>query len=87
VLNGQLVESDRRGIAIEDVPPEDAVFLADLASDADERNNLRDREPEIASEMRAAAEAWRARIEERWERSWRRRNPETGATGWTAPTR
>jgi hypothetical protein len=86
-LNGQLVESDRTGTPIEHVPPEDAVFLADLASDADERNNLRDRQPAIASAMRAAAEAWRARIEERWEREWRSRAQETGSTGWTAPTR
>ena len=87
VLNGQLVESDRTGTPIEHVPPEDAVFLADLASDADERNNLRDRQPAITSAMRAAAEAWRARIEERWEREWRSRAQETGSTGWTAPTR
>jgi arylsulfatase A-like enzyme len=86
VLNGQLVESDRTGTPIEDMRPEDAVFLADLVADPDERTNLRDRHPEIAGVMRAAAEAWRAGIEERWQREWRGRTEETGVTGWTAPT-
>ncbi len=86
VLNGQLVESDRTGTPIGDVPLEDAVFLADLVADPDERINLRDRHPDIAGAMRSAAEAWRARIEERWQREWRGRTGETGVTGWTAPT-
>jgi hypothetical protein len=34
-----------------------------VRASADERNNLRDREPEITSAMRTAAEAWHARIE------------------------
>lgn len=68
-----------------EVPTEDAIFLADLIDDPDERTNLRDRHREIASEMRAAAEAWRARIEQRWDRQWRARLEETGVTAWPAP--
>jgi arylsulfatase len=61
VLNGQLVEG---------APPEDAVHLADLDADAGERRNLRDAEPGIAEELRAAATAWRAGIEARWTDEW-----------------
>jgi arylsulfatase A-like enzyme len=73
VVNGQLVEGS---------PSEDDVFLADLASDPEERVNRRDREPEVAADLQAAAEAWRAGIEERWERRWRARAEATGTTGW-----
>jgi arylsulfatase A-like enzyme len=61
VLNGQLVEG---------APPEDDVHLADLASDMGERHNLRDQQPALVQELRAAAEAWRAGIEARWEQEW-----------------
>jgi arylsulfatase A-like enzyme len=61
VLHGQLVEG---------VPPEDDIFLADLETDMGERVNLREQYPELVAELRAAAEAWRAAIEARWEREW-----------------
>lgn len=61
VLNGRLVEG---------APPEDAVHLANLATDMAERHNLAETEPGLTAELRAAAEAWRAGIEDRWERQW-----------------
>ena len=61
VLNGQLVEG---------APPEDDVFLADLETDPGERTNLATAQPERAAALRAAAEAWRAGIEARWQREW-----------------
>jgi arylsulfatase A-like enzyme len=82
VLNGQLVESDRTDRPIEE--PQDAVFLADLAVDPDERHNLRERHPDLTADLRNAAEAWRARIEARWEREWKL-GTQTGTTGWTSP--
>jgi arylsulfatase A-like enzyme len=84
VLNGQLIESDRTEKPIEDVPPQDAVFLADVVDDPDERHNLSERHPEIAAELRGAAETWRTAIERRWQREWKRRIAETGLTGWTS---
>jgi arylsulfatase A len=73
VLHGQLVEG---------APPEDEVFLADLASDPAERTNLRESHPEITRELREAATSWRQGIEERWERQWRPLLGQTGATTW-----
>ena len=64
VLNGQLVEG---------APAEDDVFLAELEVDLGERNNLKNTHPELTAELRAAAEAWRGRIEERWTREWQPR--------------
>ena len=61
VLNGQLVEG---------TPPEDEVFLTNLADDPGERENHATRRTEIVQELRTAAEEWRAGIEERWEREW-----------------
>lgn len=61
VLKGQLVEG---------APPEDSVHLADLQTDMAERHNLRDRHPDVTAELTAAAEAWRAGIEERWQAEW-----------------
>lgn len=61
VLNGRLVEG---------APPEDAVHLADLEADMAEQHNLKDRYPEVAAELTAAAQEWRAGIEERWEKQW-----------------
>jgi arylsulfatase A-like enzyme len=61
VLKGQLVEG---------APSEDDVHLADLDADMGERVNLAAKQPEITRELTAAATAWRARIEERWENQW-----------------
>ncbi len=61
VLNGRLVEG---------APPEDEVHLADLTQDMGEKANLKDRHPDVTAELRAAAEAWRAGIEDRWRRRW-----------------
>jgi arylsulfatase A-like enzyme len=61
VLNGQLVEG---------APPEDDVFLADLAADVGERHNLAASRPEVTAELRQAAERWREGIERRWEAEW-----------------
>ncbi len=83
VLNGLLVESDRTETPIEDVPPEDAIFLADVVADPDERHNLRAEHPQLAAELKVAAETWRGRIEARWEREWRGQTAETGVTGWS----
>ncbi|MBN1669854.1 MAG: sulfatase-like hydrolase/transferase [Kiritimatiellae bacterium] len=61
VLNGQLVEG---------APPEDEVHLADLDADMGETTNLKDRHPDVTAELRQTAEAWRARMEKRWEEEW-----------------
>jgi len=61
VLNGQLVEG---------VPPQDAVHLANVETDMGEGYNLKDAHPELVAELTAAAQAWRAEIEERWQRYW-----------------
>ena len=69
VLKGQLVEG---------APPEDDVHLANLDADMAERHNLADQYPELVAELTAAAEAWRARIEQRWRDEWLPKIP--GAT-------
>jgi arylsulfatase A-like enzyme len=83
VLNGQLLESDRSGVEIERLRPEDDVFLADLEVDAGEKRNLRHEHADLADELRRAAETWRRRIEARWEGDWRPRLEAVGATGYT----
>lgn len=35
-----------------------------------ERHNLAHEHPHVTAELRAAAEAWRASIEERWQSHW-----------------
>jgi hypothetical protein len=35
-----------------------------------ERHNLKAEQPEVTEELTAAAEAWRAKIEEHWQREW-----------------
>ena len=57
-----------RGRLVEDAPPEDDIHLADLATDMGETTNLKDRDRRYTQELKEAAEAWRAGIEERWER-------------------
>ncbi|MCH9008743.1 sulfatase, partial [candidate division KSB1 bacterium] len=60
-LNGRLVEG---------APEEDDVHLADLDVDMGEKRNLKDEYPEVAAELKAAAETWRNALEDRWEREW-----------------
>jgi hypothetical protein len=57
VLNGVLAEQG---------PCADPVFLADLAEDPGETNNLAGELPELAGELRAEAEEWRAALEKHW---------------------
>ncbi len=59
VLRGQLVEG---------APAEDEVHLSNLTGDMGERVNLKDAQPALLAEMMAAAQAWRAGIEARWQR-------------------
>ena len=61
VLNGQLVEHDE---------PIADIHLSNVIDDPEEANNLADSMPELAAELKALAEAWRAGIEERWERDY-----------------
>lgn len=58
VLKGQLVEG---------APPEDDVHLSDLSQDMGEKINLTDNKPELASQLKDAALAWRDQIEKNWE--------------------
>ena len=64
VLNGQLVEG---------APSEDDVHLANLQDDPGERMNLASHHPEMVTELRRAAEDWRAGIERRWTEQWQPR--------------
>jgi len=75
VLQGQLVEGE---------PPQDEVFLANLANDPEETQNLGARHAGVAAELRTAAQAWRARLEERWDRDRRARAHDRGTTDWRA---
>ena len=61
VLNGQLEESRA---------PLDEVFLSNLDDDLTESKNLAADHPEIVEQLRAAAETWRAGIEDRWKNEW-----------------
>lgn len=65
VLQGQLVEG---------APPEDQVHLSNLVDDMGEQINLKEKKPELTSELTTAAESWRQQIEERWEREYERLN-------------
>ena len=61
VLNGRLVEG---------APPEDDVHLADIEADMAESANLAAEYPDVTADLKAAAEAWRAGIEDRWQNHW-----------------
>jgi arylsulfatase A-like enzyme len=78
VLRGQLIESDRTERPIG--PPQDEVFLSDIEADPAEERNLRDAQPALAEELRAAALRWREGIEARWDRQWRPRLDDAGVT-------
>ena len=72
VLDGQLVESEE---------PVAEVHLSNLADDMGEQTNLADEKPEMVAELRRQAEAWRERLEARWEREWQPHyNGTTGRT-------
>jgi len=58
VLNGYVVEG---------ATDEDKVHLSYLPQDRGERVNLKDEYPDLTAELRAAAETWRADIENRWQ--------------------
>jgi arylsulfatase A-like enzyme len=62
VLNGRDINRPRAG---------DSVHLANLADDIGEARNLADAHPDIARELTAAAQQWRAGIEARWASEWR----------------
>ncbi|MCC6173957.1 MAG: sulfatase-like hydrolase/transferase [Chloroflexi bacterium] len=56
------------GLLIDDLPQRDPVHLSNLETDLGERHNLAAEHPELVADMRAAAERWRAGIEDVWER-------------------
>ena len=64
VLNGRLVEG---------APPDDDVHLSDLEADMAESVNLAKERPDVTAELKAAAEAWRSGIEDRWRTHWQGR--------------
>jgi arylsulfatase A-like enzyme len=55
------------GLLIDDLPQRDPVHLSDIEADMAERHNLAAEHPELVADMRAAADRWRAGIEEQWE--------------------
>ena len=61
ILNGRLIEEEG---------PVDDVWLSNLDEDISERMNLKDEQPELTAELKQAAKAWRAGIEERWKREY-----------------
>lgn len=60
VLDGQLVEGE---------PPQDPVFLSDLSVDPSETTNLAQQMPELTEELKEKALAWRAGIEDHWDKT------------------
>ncbi len=60
VLNGQLVESE---------PAQAPVFLSDLSVDPGETVNLAEKMPDLTQELTRKATAWRAGIEDHWEKT------------------
>ncbi|MDO4355138.1 MAG: sulfatase-like hydrolase/transferase [Clostridia bacterium] len=59
VLHGRLVEGEQQRAE---------VFLSDLSRDPGERENLAEALPEVTEDMRKRALAWRAKLEENWDR-------------------
>jgi arylsulfatase A-like enzyme len=58
------------GTLVENVPPEDSVFLADLDADMAEQHNLKDEKPDIAKELTETAQQWRQRMDDYWDDTW-----------------
>ncbi|MGE3270662.1 MAG: sulfatase-like hydrolase/transferase [Chloroflexota bacterium] len=56
------------GLLIDDLPQRDAVHLSNIEADLGERTNLAGEQPALVADMQAAAERWRAGIEDRWTR-------------------
>ena len=61
VLKGQLVEG---------TSPENEVHLANLETDMEERNNLKDEYPNLTTDLTQLAQNWRQEIEDRWQNEW-----------------
>lgn len=61
VLKGQLVEG---------TSAENEVHLANLETDMEERNNLKDEYPELTAALTQLAQTWREEIEDRWQNEW-----------------
>ena len=61
VLKGQLVEG---------TSAENEVHLANLETDMEERNNLKDEYPELTAALTQLAQIWREEIEDRWQNEW-----------------
>ena len=61
VLRGQLVEG---------TSAENEVHLANLETDMEERNNLKDEYPDLTAELIQLAQTWREEIEDRWQNEW-----------------
>ena len=61
VLKGQLVEG---------TSAENEVHLANLETDMEERNNLKDEYPDLTAELIQLAQTWREEIEDRWQNEW-----------------
>ena len=61
VLRGQLVEG---------TSAENEVHLANLETDMEERNNLKDEYPDLTAALTQLAQTWREEIEDRWQNEW-----------------
>ena len=61
VLKGQLVEG---------TSAENEVHLANLETDMEERNNLKDEYPDLTAALTQLAQTWREEIEDRWQNEW-----------------
>jgi arylsulfatase A-like enzyme len=54
------------GVLVEEGPCKEEIFLANLAEDPGEKNNLAAELPGLAGELRAEAEEWREALEKHW---------------------
>ena len=73
VLKGQLVEG---------TSAENEVHLANLETDMEERNNLKDEYPDLTAALTQLAQTWREEIEDRWQNEWLPKS--NGTTGHVA---
>ncbi len=63
-----------KGVLVEGADPEDDVHLSNLKEDMSEQVNLKDKYPEVATELTQAAKQWRAGIETDWKERQERGN-------------